>query len=95
MYQSASAVVFILSIPILRERVTLLKIASVGFTVAGVSLVSVFTMDPSTPQSNTTLPELELGGAWDDMDVVATAAPYAERTTPLGYVVSDFGMLVE
>ena len=41
-YQSASALVFLLSIPVLRERVSVLKITSVCLTVAGVTLVSVY-----------------------------------------------------
>ena len=41
-YMSASAVVFILSIPVLRERVSVLKVLSVCLTVTGVTLVSVY-----------------------------------------------------
>ncbi len=41
-YQSAPALVFLMSIPMLKERVTLTKILSVAVTVVGVCLVSLY-----------------------------------------------------
>lgn len=53
-YQSASAIVFILSVPILRERVSILKVLSVLLTVTGVTLISVFS-DHGGGSSNITM----------------------------------------
>ena len=78
-YQSASAFVFIMSIPVLRERVSLMKVMSVAITITGVALISVFSTDKIPTPSNHTL-------ASEEETVAPTKAP--ERNTPLGYVVS-------
>ena len=92
-YQSASAVVFIISVPVLRERVTLLKVFSVIFTVAGVSMVSVFTQDRNPAHINSTLPSTGMvrGVACDDV----AATDSTEKTTPIGYVVSSSSKCVQ
>ena len=41
-YQSAAAFTFILSVPILREKVTLVKVSSVFLSVMGVVLIAVY-----------------------------------------------------
>lgn len=91
-YQSSSALVFIFSIFILRERVTLLKILSVCLTVAGVALVSVFSnmQDDQPPFSNGTQWDVDVSSARGDQ--LAAAKEDKERSTPLGYVVSKLGM---
>lgn len=87
-YQSSSALVFIFSIFILGERVTLLKILSVCLTVTGVTLVSVFSnmQDDQPPFSNGTQWDVGVSSARGDQ--LAAAKEDKERSTPLGYVVS-------
>lgn len=95
-YQSASAVVFIISIPILRERVTLLKVISVGLTVAGVCLVSVFSQSPHSASSNATL-SMALGtegGVSGGGAIVGATSHPPENNTPLGYVVSKLSHVI-
>ena len=79
-YQSSSAVVFIISVPLLRERVTLLKIASVCLTIAGVCIVSFFGQSHHQTTFNETL---HYSGS-SELD---------EKGTPLGYVVSLIGII--
>lgn len=75
-YQSASAAVFIISVPLLREKVSLLKVVSVALTIAGVSLVSFY----GTKKNNVS--HASPGNA--------THSESAEtHSTALGYVVSD------
>lgn len=78
-YQSASIAVFIISVPLLREKVSLLKIISVILTVGGVAVVSVFTSDVGHHNTNTS--NSSSSPSTDD------SAPVI-RSTPLGYVVS-------
>ena len=81
-YQSASAAVFVISIPVLRERVSLMKVMSVAMTVAGVSLISVFEREDPTPSNHT------LSSVFIEEETVAPTKT-VERNTPLGYVVSE------
>ena len=79
-YQSSSALVFIISVPLLRERVTLLKIASVTVTVIGVCVVSLL--------GNYHGRSLEV--PYNDTQGLNLTNVFAaqEQSTPLGYVVS-------
>ena len=71
-----------MSVPVLRERVSLMKVMSVAATVAGVSLISVFENENSTAPSNQTLSSF-----LEEETVAPTNTP--GRSTPLGYVVSE------
>ena len=82
-YQSASVVVFIMSVPLLRERVTLTKTFSVILTVVGVCLISLYSLKEGNSKvvSNTSALLLE-----EDLE---TSDNSSVRNTPLGYVVSS------
>ena len=87
-YQSTSVVAFILSVPMLQERVTIFKITSVILTVVGVFLMSFFNCHmhgDSTEVSNMT--KIELTGGVEDMDLDSGGGRH--KDTPLGYVVSN------
>ncbi len=76
-YQSTSAVVFIMSIPLLRERVTVVKVLSVALTVVGVCLVSLFSSHDGGHTNSNSTSQLLLT---DDKE---------PKSTPIGYVVGE------
>ena len=83
-YQCGAGLVFIISVPLLGERVTVLKVASVIFTIAGVCVISLFEggSDHSPSSQNETVTTNMLT---DDSGV---------RSTPMGYVVSSCNILL-
>ncbi len=72
-----------MSVPLLRERVTLTKTFSVILTVVGVCLISIFSLTEGNSKvvSNTSALLLE-----EDLE---TSDNSSVRNTPLGYVVSS------
>jgi len=85
-YQSTSAVVFIMSVPLLRERVTVIKVLSVVLTIVGVCLVSLFSSlgnNGHSGTSNSTSPELFVSSEGAELQSDDQENP----STPIGYVV--------
>ena len=92
-YQSSSAMVFILSVPLLRERVTVVKILSVAFTIAGVCLVSLFGTHGGGGSNNSNSTELALSGALGGEQLESDEETIT-RSTPLGYVVNMWSVQI-
>ncbi len=89
-YQSQPAIIFLISIPILRERVTVVKIFSVLFSMAGVLLISFFSSKssnaPPTSLPNSTELVLDEYQTLDSFSLKLDSSS-EETNTPLGYVV--------
>ncbi|XP_064384579.1 uncharacterized protein LOC135333537 isoform X2 [Halichondria panicea] len=82
-FQCAAAVVFIISVPLLKERVTVLKILCVLVSIGGVFIVAFFSTDKNncSPANNITNSSTGSGLYEDD-----PCEPKQETSTPLGYV---------
>ena len=78
-YEAATAFVFILSVPILGERVTLIKVLSLTVSISGVCLVSIF---PSVAATNNTV---IIGNLSNISNGSAHPIPTASDPTALGY----------
>ena len=87
--------VFILSVPLLRERVTAVKILSVAFTIAGVCLVSLFggTHGGGGSNNSTNSTELAMSGALGGEQLESDEETIT-RSTPLGYVVNMWSVQI-
>ena len=90
-YQSASAFVFVLSVPILRERVTVLKVLSVLFSMCGVALVAFFSNSDCTPHipiDNATNATNDFYTAFQPVHISHIhRGGCSEKSTPLGYIL--------
>ena len=94
-YMSMTAFTFLLSVPILRERVTVLKVASVAIQIGGVFMVAFAKKQCTTPHwslmdntTNATLNGSTFDSAPTDFSKTATN-PCDNNDTVLGYVVSS------
>lgn len=94
-YQSSSAGVFLLSIPLLRERVTVVKVVSVGLTIVGVVLVSLFSSHEVNGNSNSNTTGMVFSQGLEgeefrvDLETDLGSENEEPRSTPMGYVVCD------
>jgi len=94
-YQCTAAIVFVISVPILRERVTVMKVVGVLFSIAGVTLVALFSShnhcSSSTPSHNVTH-SYHINNS--HTLTLNSGNNCAEKSTPLGYVFLIAGVIV-
>ena len=86
-YQSTSAVVFLMSVPLLRERVTLVKVLSVAFTIIGVCLVSFFSSQGNRHSQDNNHSHSNSTSLFTDTEGAELQSDHQENSTPVGYVV--------